>query len=321
MARVVVFDEFGGPDVLHLIDTEPVAPGPGEVQVRIEAFAINPLDLMVRAGISPAPVALPGARLGVEGTGIVEAIGDGVSELTPGDAVIIAALPDAVVSGSYAEYVTLPASRLLLRPAALTVAEAAALWVGYSTAYGALIEGAGMRAGDRLLVNAASGSVGRAAIQLARTIGAEPIAVTRETAKRAELLAIGASAVVATDQDDLVTAVRRHTDGAGADVVLDLVTGPGQHELAAAARPGATLIAAGFLDLRPGPEGGPAFERYMSFAHTLDPAVVRRMAAYLEAHLDELRPKVGDVFTMDDVAEAHRQVEQGGHAGKTVVSV
>jgi NADPH:quinone reductase-like Zn-dependent oxidoreductase len=320
MARVVAFDEFGGPDVLHLIDTDPGEPGPGEVRVRIEAFAINPLDLMTRAGTSPAPVALPGARLGVEGTGFVDAIGAGVTDLTPGAAVIIAALPDAVVNGSYAEYVTLPASRLLLRPPALTVPDAAAIWVGYSTAYGALIEAAGMQAGDRLLVNAASGSVGRAAIQLARTVGAEPIAVTRERAKRADLLAIGASAVVATDEEDLVAAVRRHTDGAGADIVLDLVTGPGQQELAAAARPGASLIAAGFLDLRPAPGDGPAFERYMSFAHTLDPAVVARMAAHLGAHLDELRPRVGEVLTMDHVAEAHRQVEQGAGTGKVVVT-
>ena len=167
MSRVVVFDEFGGPDVLHVAEEPAAEPAAGEVRVRIEAFAVNPLDQMMRSGTSPAPVPLPHARLGVEGTGVVDALGPGVTGLELGDPVMLAAIPDASVRGSYAEYTPVPASRVVARPAGLGVTEAAAVWVAYSTAYGALAEKAGMRPGDHVLITAASGGVGRAAMQIA----------------------------------------------------------------------------------------------------------------------------------------------------------
>jgi NADPH:quinone reductase-like Zn-dependent oxidoreductase len=327
MSRVVVFDRFGGPEVLQVVDAPVPEPAPGEVRVRIEAFAVNPLDLMMRAGTSPAPVPLPGARLGVEGTGVVDALGAGVADLAVGDPVILTAVPDATVRGTYAEVVTVPADRVIARPEGLTAEEAAAIWVAFSTAYGALIETAGMRPGDRVLVTAASSAVGRAAIQIARQIGATPIALTRGggAGKRDELLAAGAAAVIATDEEDVAEAVRARTAGAGADVVLDLVKGPGQQQLAEASRPGATLVVAGFLDPRPTPlpAGTPLriFNGYRSFEHTLDPVAVRRMAAFLEAgvRLGAIRPAVDAPLTLDEIAEAHRRLEAGEHGGRKVV--
>jgi NADPH:quinone reductase-like Zn-dependent oxidoreductase len=326
MPRVVVFDEFGGPEVMRVAEEPVVEPGSGEVRVRIEAFAVNPLDQMMRSGTSPAPIPLPHARLGVEGTGVVDALGPGVTGLEIGDPVILAAVPDASVRGSYAEYTTLPASRVVARPAGLAVPEAAAIWVAYSTAYGALVEKAGMRPGDHVLITAASGGVGRAATQIANQIGAVPIAVTRHGTKTDDLLAAGAAAVIATDRSDVAEAVRHHTGGTGADIVLDLVMGPGQPGLLRAARPGATLVAAGFLDPRPTPfPAGPTLRifSYRSFEHTLDPVVVRRMGAFLNAgvRLGALRPAIDRVFALDDVAEAHRHLEKGLHAGKIVVTV
>jgi NADPH:quinone reductase-like Zn-dependent oxidoreductase len=326
MPRVVVFDEFGGPDVMHVVDEPAVEPAAGEVRVRIEAFAVNPLDQMMRSGASPAPVPLPHARLGVEGTGVVDAVGPEVTGLEIGDPVILTAIPDANVRGSYAEYTTVPASRVIARPAGLAITEAAAIWVAYSTAYGALVEKAGMRPGDHVLITAASGGVGRAAMQIANQIGAVPIAVTRHTAKEDDLLAVGAAAVIGTDHMDVAEAVRRHTGGVGADIILDLVRGPGQQDLVKAGRPGATLVVAGFLDPRPTPfpNGVPlTIFSYASFEHTLDPVVVKRMAAFLNAgvRLGALRPSIGNVFTLDDVVEAHRHLEKGLHAGKIVVTV
>ena len=326
MPRVVVFDEFGEPDVMHVVEEPAVEPAAGEVRVRIEAFAVNPLDQMMRSGTSPATVPLPHARLGVEGTGVADALGPGVTGLEIGDPVILTAIPDASVRGSYAEYTTVPASQVVARPAGLAVTEAAAIWVAYSTAYGALVEKAGMRPGDHVLVTAASGGVGRAAMQIANQIGAVPIAVTRHTAKKDDLLAAGAAAVIATDEADVAEAVRRYTSGTGADIVLDVVRGPGQQDLVQAARPGATLVVAGFLDLRPTPfpSGAPlTIFSYASFEHTLDPVVVRRMAAFLNAgvRLGALRPAVGKVFALGDVVEAHRHLEGGLHAGKIVVVV
>lgn len=326
MSRVVVFDQFGGPDVMHLIEEPVVEPAAGEVRVRIEAFAVNPLDRMMRSGVSPAPVALPHARLGVEGTGVIDAVGPEVAGLQTGDPVVLTAVPDANIRGSYAEYTTVPASRVVARPAGLAVVEAAAVWVAYSTAYGALVEKAGMRPGDHVLVTAASGGVGRAAMQIANQIGAVPLAVTRDAAKKDELIAAGAAAVIATDQVNIAEAVRHHTGGSGADIVLDLVRGPGQRELVAAVRPGATLVAADFLDPRPTPfpDGVPlTLHTYQSFEHTLDAVVVKRMAAFLTAgvRLGAVRPAIDKVFAIDDVVEAHRHLEKGVHAGKIVVTV
>lgn len=324
MPRVVVFDRFGGPEVMRIVDEPVVEPGAGEVRVRIEAFAVNPLDLMMRAGGLPAAVTLPHARLGVEGTGIIDAVGPEVAGVEIGDPVILTAVPDASARGSYAEYTTVPASRILARPAGLGVTEAAAIWVAYSTAYGALVEKATMRPGDHVVVTAASGSVGRAAIQIANQLGAVPIAVTRHAAKKDDLLAAGAAAVVG--QADIAPAVRRHTGGAGADIVLDLVRGPGLQGLAEAARPGATLVAAGFLDPRPTPfpdNASLTIHAYQSFEHTLDPVVVERIAASLNAgvRLGALQPAIDKVFAFDDIEAAHRHLESGRHTGKIVVDV
>lgn len=112
----------------------------------------------------------------------------------------------------------------------------------------------------------------------------------------------------------------------GADIVLDLVTGPGQGDLLKAARPGGTLVAAGFLDPRPTPSPGDTpitIYSYRSFEHTLDAVVVKRMAAFLNAgvRLGALRPAIGEVFALDDVVEAHRHIKKGLRAGKIVVTV
>jgi NADPH2:quinone reductase len=327
MPRIVVFDETGAPDVLRIVDEPVVEPAAGEVRIRIEAFGVNRLDELTRAGASPRPVQLPHARLGCEGTGTIDAVGPDVEGFGIGDAVLITAVPDMDRNGTYAEYTIAPAARVIKRPAGLDATGAAALWVAYSTAYGALIEKAGMRPGDHVLITAASGTVGLAAIQIANQIGAVPIAVTRHTAKKKELLAAGATAAIATDQEDIIEAARHHTGGVGADIILDSVMGPGMLDLAKAARPiNATLVTAGWLDPRPAPYPMNAIttHRYMSFEHTLDKAAVRRIAAFLTAGLRAgvLHPTIDRVFSLDDIVAAHRYLEQGQQQpGKIVVTV
>ncbi len=326
MPRVVVFDETGGPEVLRIVEEPVVEPAAGEVRVRIEAFAVNPLDQLVRAGQSPRPVQLPHARLGVEGTGVIDALGPGVTGLALGDPVILAALPDFATKGAYAEYTTVLANQVVRRPAGLGVTDAAAFWVAYFTAYGALVEKAGMRPGDHVLITAASGGVGRAAIQIANQIGAVPIAVTRHTAKAQGLLTAGAAAVIATDREDVAEATRRHTGGAGADLILDAVMGPGLAELSLAAKLGGTLATVGWLDPRPASfPANPSLtiHRYMAFADMADPRIVSRVAAFLAAGVRTgvLRPTVDRVFGLDDIVEAHRYLEKGTSGGKIVVTV
>ncbi|MCX5410964.1 zinc-dependent alcohol dehydrogenase family protein [Streptomyces sp. NBC_00059] len=326
MPRVVVFDRTGAPDVLRIAEEPVVEPAEGEVRIRIEAVGVNRLDQMMRAGSYPGPVRLPHARLGCEGTGVVDAVGPGVEGLAAGDAVLVTAVPAMDLNGTYAEYTTVPAATVIARPDGLDATGAAALWVAYSTAYGALVEKAGVRPGDHVLITAASSSVGLAAIQVARQIGAVPLAVTRHAAKKEGLLAAGAAAVVVTDDEDVAEAARRHSGGAGADIILDSVMGPGLPDLAKAARPGGTLVTAGWLDPRPAtfPMTWPlTILGYASFEHTLDPTVVRRIAAFLDAGLrtGALRPTVDRVFGLDEIVEAHRYLERGQQVGKIVVTV
>jgi NADPH:quinone reductase-like Zn-dependent oxidoreductase len=326
MPKVVVFDETGAPDVLKIVDEPSSEPAAGQVRVRIEAIGINRIEQMMRAGAYPRPIRLPHAHIGCEGTGVVDAIGMGVEGLGVGDPVVITAVPDMDVNGTYAEFVVVPSSAVLPRPGGVDATSAAALWVAYSTAYGALVEKAGTRPGDQVLITAASSAVGLAAIQIVNQIGGVPLAVTRRAAKKEALLAAGAAAVFATDQDEVVAATHDYTGGPGADVILDSVMGPGLAELATAARFGGTLISVGWLDPRPAsmPMNAPlTIYRYMSFEHTLDPAVVRRMAAFLDAGLrmGALRPTIDSVFGLDDIVKAHWHLERGDQFGKIVVTV
>ncbi len=326
MPRTVVFDRTGDPEVLRIVDEPAAEPGDGEVRVKIEAIGVNRLDHMMRSGAYPRPFRLPHARLGCEGTGVIDAIGAGVEGVAVGDPVLITAVPMMDINGTYGEYTVVPASSVVSRPAGLDPTSAAALWVSYSTAYGALVEKAGMQPGDHVLITAASSAIGLAAIQIANQIGAIPIATTRHSAKKEALLAAGAAAVFATDQGDMVQAVRAHTGGIGADIILDSVMGPGLAELATAAKSGGTLVTVGWLDPRPAsmPMNAPlTIYRYMSFEHTLDPVVVRRMAAFFGAGLrtGALRPTVDSVFALENIVEAHRYLEQGQQIGKIVVTV
>ncbi|MFD6399009.1 zinc-dependent alcohol dehydrogenase family protein [Nocardia sp. NPDC060249] len=326
MSRVVVFDETGAPEVLHIVDEPVGAPGPGEVRIKVEAVGINRLDQMIRVGMSPRPIRLPHARLGIEATGTIDALGSGVDGWATGDAIIVTAVPDMDTNGTYTEHLVLPADRVVARPAGLDATSAAALWVAYSTTYGALVEKAAMLPGDHVLITAASSGVGLAAIQIANQIGAIPLAVTRSATKEHALLAAGAAAVIVTDRDDVVEATHRYTNGTGADIVLDSVMGPGLAELAnAAKRFSGRLITVGWLDPRPAPYPASPITmiRYMSFEHTLDPAAVHRITAFLTAgiHTGALRPIIDTVFTLDDIVAAHHYLEQGHHTGKIVATV
>lgn len=325
MPRIVVFDETGAPEVMRIVEEPVIEPAAEQVRIKIEAIGVNPLDALLRAGTAPRTARLPHARLGCEATGTVDAVGSGVDGFSIGDAVIITAVPDMDVNGTYAEYITISASRVIKRPATLDVNSAAALWVTYSTAYGGLVEKAGMRPGDHVLITAASSGVGLAAIQIANQIGAIPIAVSRHAGKKSDLLAAGAAAVIVTDEEDVVECARQHTDGVGADIILDSVMGPGLLALAKTAKPGGTLVTVGWLDPRPTPYPMEPLthHRYMSFEHTLNNVVVKRMAAFLTAGLrtGALRPVIDTVFNLDDIVDAHRHLEKGQRFGKIVVTV
>jgi NADPH:quinone reductase-like Zn-dependent oxidoreductase len=324
MARVVAFDEIGGPEVLKIIDLPIEDPGPAEVRLNVEAIGINRLDQIIRSG-NLFPPAFPRARLGVEAAGVIDAIGHDVRDLAVGDEVIVTAVPNMDVNGTYADYVNLAADAVIHRAGRLDAVHAAATWVAYFTAYGALIERARVRPADTVFITAASSAVGLAAIQIANQIGAVPIAMTRSVNKKADLLRAGATAVVVADEGDATEAVRSLTGGAGADIVVDSVAGPGLPDLARAAKSGGTVVVLGWLDARPAllPMNWLlTVTGYARFEHNTDPTVVARIAAFLDAGLrtGALKPTIAKVFDLEHIVDAHRYLESGEQLGKVVVA-
>jgi NADPH:quinone reductase-like Zn-dependent oxidoreductase len=183
MTTTVRFHELGGPQVLRLEDVDTGKPGPGELLVRVEAIGLNRAEALFRAGAYIEPVKAFPALLGAEAAGTVEAAGPGVTGFAEGEPVSVVPAFSMNDYGVYAEKAIVPAAAVLRRPEGLDAVGGAAVWMPYLTAYGALVETGGMRAGDTVVLTAASSSVGLAAIQVAVRAGARPIAVTRSPAK------------------------------------------------------------------------------------------------------------------------------------------
>ncbi|WBO62357.1 zinc-dependent alcohol dehydrogenase family protein [Streptomyces camelliae] len=330
MAKTVRFHEAGGPEVLRLEEREPGEPGPGEVRLRIEAIGLNRAEALFRRDVYIEPVKRFPARLGNEASGVVEALGPDVTGLDVGQAVSVLPSFSPNDYGVYAERALVPAAALVPRPDGVDAVTGAAVWMPYLTAYGAMAETGGMRAADVAVVNAASSSLGLAAIQTANRLGATPIAVTRTRAKRERLLEAGAAQVIVSDEEDVTGRVRELTGGRGAEFVLDAVAGPGVTELARAVAADGTLLLWGAQSGQPTPY--PGFELNMPALNmrtftmleiTRDPARLRRAKAFITAGLRTgmLRPVVDRLFPLQDIVAAHRYLESNEQFGKIVVTV
>lgn len=329
MTRTVLFDELGGPEVLRLEDVEVAEPGPGEVRITVEAIGLNRAELLFRSGVYIEEVRRFPARLGTEAAGVVEAVGAGVRHVVPGARISVVPAFSQNDYGVYADQAVVPAAAVVSRPEGLDAVEGAAVWMPYLTAYGALVETGGMRAGDTVVLNAASSSVGLAAIHVADRVGARPIAVTRTRAKREALLKQGAAEVVVSAEEDVVGAIRRMTGGRGAEFVLDAVAGSGITDLARVVAADGTHLLVGALSGEPTPYPGfdlgmPALNLRTYTVHetTRDPERLRRAVAFVSSGLRSgaFRPVVDRTFTLDEIVEAHRYLEANTHTGKVVVT-
>ncbi|MGW1216743.1 zinc-dependent alcohol dehydrogenase family protein [Streptomyces sp. NPDC002499] len=328
MAKLVQFDRLGGPEVLTLRDVEAAAPGAGEVRIRVDAIGLNRAEIMFREGTYFEQPVFP-ATLGYEAAGVVEAVGEGVDGFAEGDPVAV--VPSFLQSeyGTYGDHVVVPASALVPRAANLAPDRAAAVWMAYVTAYGPLAESGRVRPGDHVLITAASSSVGLAALQIARHIGAVPIATTRGADKKQRLLDAGAAHVVVTDDEDLPARIKEITDGEGVRLAFDPIAGPGVETIAQGIAPGGFLVVYGTLDRRttplPNAHSYPALtsSTYTLFEITKDPERLRRAVAFVNAGLasGSFTPVVDRTFDLTDIAEAHRYMAAGGHVGKIVVTV
>jgi NADPH:quinone reductase len=342
--RQVRFHELGGPEVLK-IETVPAAqPGPGEIRLRVEAIGLNRAENLYRSGqYMYAPTQYP-SPIGYEAAGVVEAVGEGVNGLRPGDRV--STIPAFSMSryGVFGDTAIVPAYAAAIYPDTLSPEEAASVWMQYITAYGALVHHAKLEPGQTALFTAATGGLGVAAVQVARQLGVTSIATTRSAAKRPLLESLRPDHVIVTEGEDLVERIGRITGGRGVDFVWDSVGGSQFPQLVDATAPGGQIIVYGALD----PDSvtgtpmpllqvigkGVSIRGYTLFELTCNPQRFGTdepydPVAYPAARkfvLDGLasgafKPAVAEVFPFERIVEAHAYVENNQHLGKVVVRI
>jgi NADPH:quinone reductase-like Zn-dependent oxidoreductase len=313
--RAVVQDEFGGPEVLRVAEVPRPQPLPTEVLVRVHAAGVNPVDWKTRSGTGMAGVlGRPPFVLGWDVSGVVEAVGFGVTTLAVGDEVYgMPWFPRA--AGGYAEYVTAPARQFARKPATVTHEQAAAVPLAALTAWQALADTAGVRPGQRVLVHAAAGGVGHLAVQFAKHLGAH-VTATAGAARHAWLTSLGADEVI-----DYRT-VRFEDVARDIDVVVDLVDDA--HDTAL--RSLRVLRENGLLVAVPAgvsPElaeaAAKARVRVSPFLVEPDGPALRRIAELIDA--GQVRVEVEEVFPLDQAARAHALGERGRTRGKLVLAL
>jgi len=329
MPRIVRFHETGGPEVLRLDEVAVPQPGPDEVVIEARALGLNRAEEMFRNGQYVQEPVLP-AKIGYEVAGTVQAVGANVTHVQAGDAVSVIPAFGMNDYGVHGEVVLAPAHAVVTHPQHLSWDEAAAAWMMFITAYGGLIDLAGVGQGDTVLIPAASSSVGLAAIQICTMVGATPVALSRTSSKRQALLEHGAAAVIATQEQDVPAEVHRLTGGTGARVAFDPVGGPGFAELTAALAKDGIILVYGALASETTPL--PVLDvlgkhltirGYELFELTTDPDRRARATEFVHNGLDSgaLKPIVSTTFTLDNIAAAHEYMASNQQLGKIIVRV
>lgn len=305
--RAVVQDELGGPEVLHLAEVERPEPGPTEILVRVHAAGVNPTDWKSResgglTGLKPPFI------LGWDVSGTVEAVGAGVRLYAPGDEVYgMPRFPHQ--AGGYGQYVTAPARQFDFKPQSLTHVEAAAVPLTGLTAYQALVDNAGVREGQRVLVHAAAGGVGHLAVQIAKARGAYVIGTASE-AKHGFLRSIGVDEAIDYRSTDFAAAV------SDIDIVVDPIGGEYTAKSASVLKEGGFLMSVIPGDL-------PDSER--ARLHTgfvlVEPdwSGMRALSALINE--GRLRPTIAETYPLEEVAKAHESLQTGRTTGKIVLTV
>ena len=329
MPTIVRFHELGGPENLKLEELPTQGPGKGEVRLRVKALGLNRAESMFYRGQYLEQPSFP-SRLGYEAAGVVEAVGEGVDAKWIGKPV--ATIPSFSMNryGTAGEEAVVPVAALGEYPANLTAEQAAATWMQYLTAYGALVHYGAVKAGDFVSIPAASSSVGLAAIQIVRDAGATAIAVTRTSAKRAELLGLGAQHVIASEEEDYVARVQEITGGKGVRLTFDPVAGPFVEKLAAAAAPGGIVFEYGALSLGPTPfplfaalGKGLSVRGYTLTEITGNAKLLEVAVKYVFDRLADVRfvPKIAKTFPFKETVEAYKYLESNQQVGKVVITV
>ena len=321
--RAVVVEQFGGPEALTLVDLPKPVPGPGEVVVQVEVSGVNFIDVYFRTGLYKVP---PPVAIGSEAAGVVDAVGEGVTDVAPGDRVAY-----AMARGSYAEFAKVPAAQVVKIPDGVSFEQAAAVLLQGMTAHYLTKSTYALTPGDTCLVHAAAGGTGALVVQMAKSLGARVFGTTSSAAKAAIATAAGADAVINYVDQDFAAEARRLTDGRGVDVVYDGV-GKSTFEKSldslrvrgmlvlfgyasgavTAIDPTAHLNAKGSLFVtRPG---------LANYIATRDELLWRAGEVMDMVAKGALTVRIDAVYPLADAAEAHRALEGRKTTGKLLIA-
>lgn len=317
--KAMILKSFGGPEAFELCDVPKPVPHTGHVLVRVHATAINPLDYQVRRGDYADAVTLP-AITGHDVSGVVEAIGPGVTAFAPGDEVWYT--PQIFDGpGSYAEYHVAAESIIGKKPASLSHLEAASLSLVGGTAWEALAERAALRVGESVLIHGGAGGVGHVAIQLAKAIGARVFTTVR-AANIEFALSMGADVIIDYESEDYVEAILRETAGRGVDVVFDTLGGDTLSRSPDALAQRGRVVS--IVDITQPQNLVQAWGKNAAY-HFVFTRQHRGKLDELSALVarGQLRPHVGAVYSLADIALAHARLESrhNGVQGKVAIAV
>jgi NADPH:quinone reductase len=317
--KAIVVHEFGAPEVLQLEDMPNPKPGPGQVVVRIHAAGVNPFDTYMRAGVYAIKPQLPYTP-GGEGAGVVDSVGDGVKSIRPGDRVYVA----HPLTGTYAEYTLALESQVHRLPERVSFQQGACVYVACGTAYHALYHHARARASETLLVHGASGGVGIAAVQIARSMGMTVIG-TAGTDKGLELVRReGAHFAFNHKHTGYHEEIMIATHGRGVDVVLEMLANVNLgNDLKLLAKSGRVIIIGSRADVTITPRDLMARSTSVRgfTLWNISDADAADVHAGLDAALDNgtVRPVVGKELPLAEAARAHKDVMEPGAFGKIVL--
>ena len=329
--KAMLMTAAGGADVLQLREIEtPELPTPHHLRVKLAAAGVNPLDTKLRAKPAYYPDRLP-AILGCDGAGIVDAVGGAVTRFKLGDAVYFCNGGIGDEPGCYAEYTTLHEDHCALKPANLGLQDSAALPLVLITVWEALVERANLQAGQTILIHAAAGGVGHIAVQLAHHLGAR-IAVTISNDKKAGLAhGLGAEKIINYKEQDFVAEIQAWTGGSGADVIFDTVGSDTFLRSLSAVRIGGKLVSLLSTPLSLA-DTQLARLRNLSLCYELmlapqlfklhDERIRQRRILEQGAQLidaGKLGVLVAHKLPLENAADAHRLIEQGGVTGKIIL--
>lgn len=323
--RAAVLERFGGPEVLQIHDLPDLTPGLAQIRVRVAATALNRADLAQREGRYPQPAPKPGEVLGLEFSGTVDLVGPGVTAWRLGDRVF-----GLVGDGGYAEQLVTHERMLMRIPQEMSFEEAAAVPEVYFTAYDAVVDRAHVDLGDVVLIHAAGSGVGTAAIQLAKAMGARVIATTGTDDKAIRAQALGADRVVVYKRETFESVVMEETGGRGADVILDFIGGSYlERNVSAAAMMGRIVLIGALGAPRGEVDVRPFFSKRLTMiGTTLRSRPIEQKIDLTQRFVKQLLPLFGEgrlkpiidsVFSLNDIADAHRHMEENRNFGKIIV--